>query len=236
MSFKLESWPSRTYSYTLPMRYRLFAPKLGDAEGFGADDGLVVCLHGYQDHALSMIKRLGWWDANLESEMALPFQVLAVNAPFPVPVRTKAGFIEAYAWYFRDTDRGFTIASPQQTAERVAELLTEIGVAGRPIVIFGFSQGGYLAPFVARHIPNLKSLICLGSGYPPEPYLHLKPTKIYALHGEQDETIPLAASRQAHAALLTTGFQGEFLTLPGLDHRVDPQAEPLVRRCLEKSW
>lgn len=220
MSLTLEKWPSRKYAFSLPMRYNLWGPK---------DRGTVICLHGYQDHALSMVRRLGWW------EKELPFQVLAVNAPFPVPIWTAEGFKEAYSWYFRDTERGFTIISPAETAERVYDLAHELGVTEGPLVIFGFSQGGYLAPFVAPHLKTLKSIISLGSGYPAEPYKGLKGINVYGLHGDKDERIPIAASQEAHAQLMRSGFGGEWITLPGLTHKVDPQAEPVVRRLVMQS-
>lgn len=215
MSLKLENWPSKTYSYTLPMRYSLWGPN---------DSGLVIALHGYQDHALSMMRRIGWW------ERELPFQVLAINAPFPVPIWTADGFKEAYSWYFRDTERGFTIVSPTEMAERVARLVSDLGLIGKPIVLFGFSQGGYLAPFIGPHFKNLRGLISLGSGYPFEPYKKLAPTRVYALHGDQDERIPIDKSEEAHTHLLQNGFSGEFIRLAGLSHKVDAGVEPLVRR------
>lgn len=214
MSEKLGKWPSKKYSYSLPMRYTLWGPK---------DKGVVVALHGYQDHALSMMSRIGWW------EKSLPFQVLAVNAPFPVPIWTKNGFLEAYSWYFRDTDRGFTIVSPTEAALRVYQLIQELGLDGTPIMIFGFSQGGYLAPFVGHFLKNLRGLICLGSGFPPEPYTLLSPTTVLAIHGDQDERIPYQSSQAAHALLMQKGFKGEFRIVPGLTHRVDPLVEPMIR-------
>lgn len=220
MSYKLEGWPTKTYSFTLPVRYKLWGPP---------DTGVVLCLHGYQDHALSMIRRIGWW------EKELPFQVLAVNAPFPVPLWTASGFHEAYSWYFRDTERGFTIASPEDTADRVAQLIGDLKLKDRPMMIFGFSQGGYLAPFVGRHLPRLKGLICLGSGYPAAPYKHLTFTKVYAIHGDRDERIPLQPTQEAHAQLLARGFDGEFFKIHELDHRVDEKVEPLVRRLISEN-
>lgn len=203
------------------MRYQTWGPTNG---------GLVVALHGYQDHALSMMRRIGWW------EKELPFQVLAVNAPFPVPIWAADGFKEAYAWYFRDTERGFTIVSPQETALRVYELLQELEVAERPIAIFGYSQGGYLAPFLGRHLRDLRAIIGMGSGYPPEPYKHVEPTRVYALHGDADERIPFEAARDAHRVLLNSGFTGEFISFPGLKHRVDAVAESTVRRLAIESF
>jgi phospholipase/carboxylesterase len=214
---KLESWPAKTYAYTLPMRYKLWGEP---------NDKVVLCMHGYQDHAQSMMKRIGWLDND-----KLPFQVLAVNGPFPVPIWTASGFHEAYAWYFRDTERGFTIVSPEQMAERVAQLTEELNLHKTPLVIFGFSQGGYLAPFVTRLLPQTKAIIALGSGFPKAPYAHVPTTtKIYAIHGDRDERIPIQPTKEAHAQLLQQGFQGEFFAIPGLDHRVDTQVEPLVRK------
>lgn len=218
MAHKLEDWSFETYPFTLPLRFKLWGPK---------NTGVVVCLHGFQDHALSMMKRIGWW------EQDLPFQILAVNAPFPVPIMTQDGYQEAYAWYFRDTERNFTIVSPQETAERVAQLIRSLNLSETPSVIFGFSQGGYLAPFLAPHLKNLRALIGLGSGYPIEVYAGLPKLKIFALHGDQDERIPIESSREAHALLVERGFGGEFRTVPGLGHRVEPKVEPLVRRIIE---
>jgi predicted esterase len=151
-----------------------------------------------------------------------------------VPFWTAEGFKEAYAWYFRDTDRGFTIVSPEEMADRVQLILTELDLVRLPIVIFGFSQGGYLAPFAGRLMPNLKAIISLGSGYPKGPYSRLPKTAVYGLHGEEDERIPFEASKVAHADLLKAGFKGEFFAFPGLKHKVDPAVEPLVRRLAVK--
>ncbi len=185
----------------------------------------MILLHGYQDHALSMTRRMGWLEADL------PFQILSINAPFPVPIWKGAGFIEAYSWYFRDTSRDIMIVHPSTTAERVSELVKEVVHAPTPLVIFGFSQGGYLAPYLAKFLPNTKAIITAGSGFPPEPYSELnKNIKVFALHGEQDNRWPLESSKSAHKKLLESGFKGEFHVIPNLDHRVDPILDPFVRR------
>ncbi|MGE4131507.1 MAG: alpha/beta hydrolase [Bdellovibrionales bacterium] len=200
-------------NFTIPVRYLLRGP---------ADRGTAVLLHGYQDHAQSMAKRLGWLEAEL------PFQVLAINGPFPVPIWKATGFVEAYSWYFRDTSRDLMIVSPDDTAQKVAEMIRQL-VGDGPVVLVGFSQGGYLAPFIAQVLPSVRAIIAMGSGYPPEPYKGLDKVKIYGLHGDQDERIPIQSSKQAHAELLQSGLSGEFRVIPGLDHKVDPILEPTVR-------
>lgn len=179
---------------------------------------------------MSMTKRMGWLDADL------PFQILAVNAPFPVPIWKATGFIEAYSWYFRDTSRDIMIVHPSTTAQRIATLIAQEIPAQQPLAIFGFSQGGYLAPFLGKLLPNLKSIVAVGSGYPPEPYSEVdKRVHVHAIHGMADDRWPFEASKATHTKLIESGFKGEFHAIPDLDHRVDPMLSPLVQRLVLES-
>jgi predicted esterase len=212
----MEKWPALHYEFQLPMRYLLRGPK---------DQGVVICLHGYQDHALSMIRRLGWHEGE-----DLPFQVLAVNAPFPVPIWNADGFKEAYSWYFRDTERSLFIVTPETTSSRLAQLVEDVGLKDTPKVIVGFSQGGFLAPYLGQRIKMLKGIIGLGSGYLEENYRELSPTRIYALHGDRDERITAAQAQPGFQHLLERGFTGEFEVVPGVEHKVDSRLEPKIRQ------
>ncbi len=202
------------YSFPLPVRYFLSEPK---------GNGLVILLHGYQDTAHSMLKRIGWLDAEL------PFQILAINAPFPVPVWNKDGFKEAYAWYFRDRDYGLTIVEPNTTAERIAQLFRDLQLENTRKVFFGFSQGGYLAPYVAAHSDKVKGIAGLGCGFNEEAFENLNPLPVLAIHGAKDDRIAIEKSKKEYAALTAQGFTGAFHEIPDLEHRVHPSVEPLVR-------
>jgi predicted esterase len=216
----MQSWDQGSMQYTLPVRYLVRGPK---------NLGTVVLLHGYQDHAMSMTKRIGWLEGDL------PFQIMAINAPFPVPIWRADGFVEAYSWYFRDTDRNLMLVSPDDTAKQVAKLVQSVMPPGEPMVLFGFSQGGYLAPFVAHHLQGVRALVCLGSGYPLDPYKGLRQLKIHAIHGDQDERIPVSSSQAAFARLTELNLQGTFSVVAGLNHRVDGQVEPLVRKLSQSA-
>lgn len=213
-------WQEKTYTFPLPIRYHLSEPQ---------GESLVVLLHGYQDNAQSMLKRLGWVDAQV------PFQWLTLNAPFPVPVWNADGFKEAYSWYFRDTDRNLVIVKPADSGERVASLITDLGLGSKNIVFFGFSQGGYLAPHVAKHLHNVRGIIGLGCGYTEEGYKDLKPTYVWGLHGSLDERVDIAKARHEHAAVIRRGFRGSFIEIPDFSHKVDPFIEPRVRELIEQS-
>ena len=221
-------WQEKNYSFPLPLRYVLSQPKSPQISP-QSSEGLVLLLHGYQDSAQSMLKRLGWLEGDL------PFQYLAVNGPFPVPVWNAEGYKEAYSWYFRDTSRDLVLVQPSTTAERLNQWLKDLNLAERPLVLFGFSQGGYLAPFLAKHLPNVRSIIGLGCGYTEEGYANLKPLDVWALHGSLDDRIDLEKSKSEHTALLTKGFRGEFIEIPNVGHKVDPAIEPKLRELIAKS-
>lgn len=211
----MSTWPSVQYQFTLPMRYQLFG-----LEG----KGVVVCLHGYQDHAHAMIKRIGW-----SENSALPFQVLAINAPFPVPVWTANGFREAYSWYFRDVSRNLFLVKPEDTVIHVARLINELGLKETPKVLFGFSQGGYLAPFLAKRLTQVAGIIGVGCGYNSENYQGLLPLKVFGIHGDKDERVSMQQSKADFQKLIAQGFSGEFDIVTGVAHWLDKRLEPRIR-------
>ncbi len=215
----MRDWPVHHAEFTLPIRYHL-----QKSQG----SGTVILLHGYQDHALSMFRRIGWFEKDL------PFNVLAVNAPFPVPIWKSDGFVEAYSWYFRDTRREIMLVDPRVTAERVGTLINKILSPSEPLAILGFSQGGFLAPFLAKHLPSLRAILGVGSGYPFDPYSHIGRTdiRVHAFHDETDDRWPIKESQASHKKILELGFTGDFHIVPGLGHKVDPMLDPLIRPIL----
>jgi predicted esterase len=215
----MADWPLKRYDFSIPFRYHLSGP---------SGKGLVICMHGYQDHALSMVRRLGWWGDNSQ----LPFQVLAINGPFPVPIWTEQGFKEAYSWYFRDTYGNLAFLSPDMTAGRLHFLLRDLGLSDATKVLFGFSQGGYMCPYLASHIENVKGIVGYGCGYDAEIYARCKPMMVQAIHGDKDERIPFEPVREEFSKLVSDRHRGEFHLVPNLTHRVEASAEPLVRRLV----
>jgi predicted esterase len=219
MSEIMQAWPRRNYAFTLPVRYFLSRP---------VGPGLVICAHGFQDHALSMLRRIGWWQTDL------PFQILALNGPFPVPFWTGGGFKEAYSWYFRDTDAEIMLVDPATTSQTLSQLITELSLENSPKIIFGFSQGGFMAPYLAAKLKNVKGVIGLGCGYKLDAYSKCSPLEVHAIHGMNDERVSIEKSRTEFSNILKVGHRGSFHEIPSLGHKVDAEVEPLVRNiCLQ---
>lgn len=204
----------RTYEFSLPLQYFLSPP---------AGDGLVIALHGYQDNAGSMLKRIGWIGQDL------PFQILGINGPFPVPVWNQDGMKEAYSWYFRDRDRGIEIVTPETTAMRIGQLLKDLGLQKVKKVIFGFSMGGFLAPYLCEQAENVMAIAGTGCVHNHDAYIRIKRIPVLGIHGAKDERVVLERARREHEAIMKEGFTGEFIEVADLEHRVQPSFEPLVR-------
>lgn len=206
----------KVYRFPLPLRYSLSEPQ----------ENLILVLHGYQDRAESMLRKLNWLD------QPLPFQYLAINGPFPVPVWNAEGFKEAYSWYFRDSSRGLVIVSPETVAEQIHQLILDLGFGERPVTFLGFSQGGYLAPFVAKRVKKTRMIIGIGCGYTEEGYGSLNPLEVHAIHGTEDERISIAQAQTEFRKIQKLGFTGQFHEIPGLNHKVDRSLDPLIRSLI----
>ena len=215
-------WQTAKAEFSLPFTYRLTESK---------GNGLVIVMHGFQDRTQSVLKRLGWEDLD-----TLPFQTLAINGPFPMPLWKADGFKEAYAWYFRDSDRDFTVVAPQTTAVRLSELFDRLKLTSTSKVFLGFSQGGYLAPYVAAQTQNTKAIIGMSCGYSREAYCLLKPPlAVYGIHAVNDQVVSFERSKADHAAILASGFEGQFHSFEQVGHRVSSEFEPLIRRLIMES-
>ncbi len=201
------TWQNKYFNFSLPLKYHLSDQK---------SSLLIVLLHGYQDRAESVLKRLGW------QTDPPSVRVLAINAPFPAPKWTPSGFVEAYSWYFRDTDRKLTLVPPSMSARAVVELMAHLGLAETPKVLVGFSQGGYLAPFIASQAKAVRAIVAMGSSFPSDSYKGVHPLPVYALHGAIDEIVPIEKAKREHSEILSKGFTGEFRVIDGLTHKVDP--------------
>lgn len=206
---------------TIPMSYRHRPSSLHGA----VPKALVLFLHGYTDHGASFLRRLynDSWPQAFDQVAAL-----APNGPFPVPVRSDAGWKEAYAWYFYDDKLQKMVISPETATLGCEQLLIKLGYEHCPKLIVGFSQGGYLAPHLATRLKNVREIICVGTGYRDDYYPPNSPWRVSAIHGTQDEIFPIANARASHSAILSKTRGGEFFEISELGHIASPAVGKIV--------
>ena len=121
----------------------------------GIPDQIILLLHGYSESGGGIFKKL----EPLLPEKAL---VIAPNGPFPIPQRTPEGYRMGYSWYFYNPATDEYVFDMDTGIRFLRGLLEQLKLPNLPVRLIGFSQGGYLAPFVARALPQAKQVIGIG--------------------------------------------------------------------------
>src|SRR6185437_10372783 len=99
-----------------------------------------------------------------------------------------------------------------------------------PLRIVGFSQGGYLAPFLAERVPQARQVIGIHSTYLYEELGSTLSFRTDNIVGERDPIVEPEISRRSHAEVVRRSKGGEFICLPGIGHELGADA---VRRTAE---
>jgi predicted esterase len=190
----------------------------------------VLMLHGYQDTASGLFKR-----AFGEEERHFDYNILVPNGLFPLPIKSGEGFKEAFAWYFVDPSKNLVLIPPEVAAENLLALIKQLSLEANTFHIVGFSQGGILAPFVARELSNVSGIIGVGTLFLPDLYDGLKNTlPVDAIHGADDEIITMASSQKGYQELKQVQPRpGEYYQFKGLTHTIDDAARAKLKELIE---
>jgi predicted esterase len=186
------------------------------------DESRPVCLalHGYQDTS----KRL--FDALL-GELNQSVEILAPNAPFPTPIQTERGWKDAYAWYFYDVQTHRALVHPTVAVETLVEVLDQTGCLDRPLLLFGFSQGAYLATFLAAHprLRRVEHVVALGAAPESQYWVPGYAGPISVAIGT-DDTVFSSSKGETETANINRARGNEFAQMAcveGEGHRVTPR-------------
>ncbi len=185
---------------------------------------LLIFLHGYTDSASAFLRK------TYDDDLGLDY--LAPNGPFPVPVRTDQGFKEAFSWYFEDHSIKRILIPKQVSIQIIKELLKELNIQDQPKMIIGYSQGGFLAPILARELSHVEKIIGIGCGYPEASYEHLKNLKVYGIHGVLDEVVNYENSKKEFSSLLNTGGSGEWTSIRDMHHSPNDEVKKILKNYI----
>jgi len=178
----------------------------------------------------------------------LPARLLVPRAPFPVELRRRDRTRIGHAWYQYDGDEDRFVASMEHTRrylfpliDRVCGLSSGERSGGGPfpgVFLVGFSQGAYLAYYLAlRHPDRFQGVIGV-AGRPKDEVLgpHLeaaREVRVLHLHGASDEVVSADACRDSVAVLAAAGLDAHFRLVPGA-HEVSPEMQEVMGEWLRK--
>jgi phospholipase/carboxylesterase len=215
---------------------QLDGPRWGPKSGGGAPPRqLVVLLHGVGADGHDLIELAPRW-----SQAAPEAVFVAPHAPFPYE-----GAPFGRQWFSIADRTPARMEAGVRHAARVLGRFLEAELAGRvlpasaPLVLMGFSQGAMTALFAGLRRRPAPTAILAYSGALLAPdslaaELAGRPP-VLLVHGEADETVPVAASRAAEQALRAAGVPVEAHYVPRLGHGIDETGLSLGALFLQRA-
>ncbi|MCB0347267.1 MAG: hypothetical protein KDD37_00450 [Bdellovibrionales bacterium] len=187
---------------------------------------LYLLLHGFSQRGESIFKKL---------EPVLPQNaaVLSINAPFPSPVKIKEEYKEAYAWYFYLSKEKRFVIPPTESARSIHKLLTSLGLINLPVHIIGFSQGGYMVPWLVREFPKVTRAITIAADYPNHYYEGLPAYQFDAVHGVDDKVAPIEEVKRNIESLVASGRSVSLHEVSNTGHEVNDLMIGKIRELVE---
>jgi phospholipase/carboxylesterase len=179
---------------------------------------LVVFLHGYGSDAEDLkFLALHW-------KIIFPYlDFLGLDAPN----KLQGG---GYAWFDLMNDEWQT--DILKAANYVETILNK---ETKPIILVGFSLGGFLATHMALYSSiNIKACISFSGGILPQSTMEAKPRHLILIHGEKDEIILPNWHEPSCTFAKSLGASVISKMLPDLSHTIDQNALDFATEELAK--
>jgi len=186
---------------------------------------LFILLHGYEQNKDYMLKKVAPW-------LPQHAHVLIPNAPFPLPKRENDHFTLNFAWYFFDTLKQQYFYAHKQAANYLKQVIQQLKLLHLPATIIGFSQGGYLAPFLGLEIKSCQRIISLNA----ELREFLLPERLAfnldCVCGKDDTIVNPYMAKSAHDKLIQRGNHGTFYLVDGAGHGLGANMQAALAKII----
>jgi len=177
-------------------------------------ESIYLLLHGYNQHGKFIFDTL----KDICPKNAL---IIAPNGIFPIMTRMKSYYKKRYIWYFYDDFKKTYDISPEAAARCLGGLLDHLNKASLPVTIIGFSQGGFLAPYIKSFHDKVKTVIGIGCVYRELLKDYNLNFTLHAIHGTEDKIVDYKRAKLMFQQLAPLTFGGQFLTIPNGGHQIN---------------
>jgi predicted esterase len=127
-----------------------------------------------------------------------------------------------YSWYFYNFESDEYVIGMETALQFLVAGIEKLGYGSLPLRIVGFSQGGYLAPFLGEKLGQTRQVICLHSTYLEEELGAELRFRTDNIVGADDDIVDPKNSERCHQRVLKRSYGGEFSKF-AVGHRVDDQ-------------
>lgn len=197
---------------------------------------LVIALHGMGHHE-DVMRR------SMAPLLDRPWMWVFPRAVFPFEMRTPEKIRIGNAWYLYTGDQAELRQSMAQSTQYLLGL-QDLVRKDYPIsetVVAGFSQGGYLAGYVAPHYPErFRAAACIAGRLKHEfmddvPANARDTVALAQFHGDKDENVTPALAREAADKCRELGFQDvDCFNDPGAGHEVSDAIVVMLGAWLDR--
>lgn len=190
------------------------------------NDRLYLLLHGFNESAEKVYKRV----SPLLPGDAL---TLAPNGNFPIPVKKpNEGYTVNFGWYFYDNSTKTYFIDYDLPSEIIINLIKELGLENKKLYIIGYSQGGYLSPFVALKHGNVEKLIGMACVFRHKMFDYAPNFPMVAIHGKEDLMVSFEGQKESVEEMKDLGIDIDFIGLPEAGHRLDDDFKEALSKVL----
>lgn len=189
-------------------------------------DRTIILLHGYGETKERMMRKVA------EPLVAHARRWISLSAPFPCPQLTPKGPKPGYAWYFRSLKHQVTMIPPQDCQKVFQRFVAQVQLNSSPVVIIGFSQGGYIMPYLASEIRNISALIGISCGLHVDQESRWKGLYLDLIHSAGDELSNIDEAESQFQQMQPRLKGGAFHRLSGA-HGIDAEKIAVVEKLLK---
>jgi len=186
---------------------------------------LILLLHGLGERGLRIYRKLIRY-------LPESSYVLAPDGPFIVEKKGN-GLGIGHAWYFYDKSTKTYQRDQTLSLFLLKNLLHMTNPENLPIMIIGFSQGGYLAPQLGFENKNIQQVIGIGCEFKRHFFIQKPMFKLKAIHGAMDSIIPFELAQNEIIRLEKEGINVSWHLLPKLEHEISHEVGLEIQKILE---
>lgn len=194
------------------------------------DQPIVIFLHGFGE-------TLGHLLRHFENKIPKDFGILAINGVFPLPQKNfdSPDWKLRFCWYFYDAAKCEYFINQRYPSEVISNLVKNLNLEESKKIILGYSQGGYLAPFLGLELKNVKHCISINGEYKHQLLPNICPFPITNICGENDEVVNPLNCQNSHQMMIDRGNVGEFHLIKQSNHQIDLNIIQTALKTIEKS-
>jgi predicted esterase len=206
------------------------------SEDFKDVEEVFVLFHGFSEKAATIYKRLGdkihrhFESHNRKVMVMAPNGLYAMPHFHPLEAQGKPeDLLKGYSWYFYHQGTDTFLIDYDVPAVTFKNWIESLVPKDKPVTLIGYSQGGYLSPFVGIELKKVKKVIGINCSFREEKFSRLPDFPLYQFQGDQDTIIDIKLSYERFQKILEKGLKsGDYIWAKGIDHKLTPELAQMV--------